>query len=199
MGLDDANWIHGEDPAREASRDGSVTSDEETSCDGTWDEEPGWREESGWADEPGWADQAGGGRRGDGGVSGRVAAAVAVLAAAAGVAAALLIVRASAPAPAVAAAPSPSAVSTSLPGHSGPRDGTLQIRLTGRVLAVSDHSISIGGAGPTVTAAITAATKITGDVRGVAGIKVGAEVSAQITGTSGHLTATAIRDPASQT
>jgi len=47
-----------------------------------------------------------------------------------------------------------------------------------------------------VTAAVTGATTITGTVHGIGGIKVGDEVSAQITGTASHLTATAIQDPA---
>jgi hypothetical protein len=66
--------------------------------------------------------------------------------------------------------------------------------LSGRVLAVSDRSITIGGNGPSVTAAITRFTKITGAVSGIGGVRVGAEVSAQITGTGSDLTATAIQD-----
>lgn len=46
-----------------------------------------------------------------------------------------------------------------------------------------------------MTAAVTGATTITGAVHGIGGIKVGDEVSAQITGTASHLTATAIQDP----
>lgn len=67
--------------------------------------------------------------------------------------------------------------------------------LTGQVLAVSHASITIGGAGPAVTAAITSATTITGSVHGIGGVKVGDEISAQITGTPSHLTATALQDP----
>ena len=37
---------------------------------------------------------------------------------------------------------------------------------------------------------------ITGAARGIGGIRVGDEVSAQITGTASHLTAAAIQDPA---
>ena len=69
--------------------------------------------------------------------------------------------------------------------------------LTGRVLAVSRTSITIGGAGPSVTAAVTSATTITGSVHGIGGVKAGDQVSAQLTGTATHLTATAIQDPAS--
>jgi hypothetical protein len=68
--------------------------------------------------------------------------------------------------------------------------------LSGRVLAVSERSITIGGDGPAVTVAITKSTKITGAVSRIGAVKVGAEISAQITGTSGDLTATAIQDPA---
>jgi hypothetical protein len=50
-----------------------------------------------------------------------------------------------------------------------------------------------GGDGASVTAAISRATKITGAVRGIGSVKVADQVSAQITGTSGHLTATAIQ------
>ena len=46
-----------------------------------------------------------------------------------------------------------------------------------------------------VVAAVTGATTITGTARGIGGVKVGDEVPAQITGTAGHLTATAIQDP----
>jgi hypothetical protein len=105
----------------------------------------------------------------------RLAAAVAVVAAAAGVTAGLLLV---------------------LPALSGQGNGQPQLMLTDRVLAISHTSITIGGNGPSVTAAITRSTKITGAVHGIGGVKAGAEVSAQIIGTSGHLTATAIQDPA---
>ena len=150
---------------------------------------------------------AGAGRdRGHGGVPGfsvRAAAAIAVLAAAAGVAAGLLLIR-GAPAVSTAGGATPSAsapagTSTArpaLPGLSGDANGQLQMILTGRVLAVSGTSITIGGEGPSVTAAVTRATKVTGTVRGIGGVKIGDEVSAQITGTASHLTVTAIQDPA---
>ena len=44
------------------------------------------------------------------------------------------------------------------------------------------------------TAAVTSATKITGAVRGIAGVTVGDQVAARITGTPGHLTAATIQD-----
>jgi hypothetical protein len=154
----------------------------------------------------GTAGGGGNGRGHHGGVPGfsvRAAAAVAVLAAAAGVAAGLLLIR-GAPAATVAGVATPSAsaparTGTSLPALprlSGNGNGQLRMVLTGRVLAVSGTSITIGGEGPSVIAAVTGATKVTGTVRGIGGVKAGDEVSAQITGTASHLTATAIQDPA---
>src|SRR5262249_56848385 len=68
--------------------------------------------------------------------------------------------------------------------------------LMGRVTAVSRTSITIGGPGRTVTAAVTGATRVTGKVSTITGIKVGDQVSAQITqGSSGNVTV-AIADPA---
>jgi hypothetical protein len=82
-----------------------------------------------------------------------------------------------------------------LPGLSGNGNGPLRQLLTSRVLAVSGASITIGGDGASVTAAVTATT-VTGKVHSIGGVKVGDEVSAQISGTASHLTATAIQDPA---
>ncbi len=62
--------------------------------------------------------------------------------------------------------------------------------------AVSGASITIGGDGASVTAAVTATTTVTGKVHSIGGVKVGDEVSAQISSTASHLTATAIQDPA---
>ena len=136
------------------------------------------------------------------GFSGWVAAAVAVVAAIAGVAVGLAMVGGMPAASTAggatpsASAPAPAAGGAALPGLPGSGNGQLQMLLTGRVLAVSGTSITIGGAGPSVTAAVTGATKITGTSRGIGGVKVGDEVSAQITGPASHLTATAIQDPA---
>ena len=159
--------------------------------------------------QPDGAQLGGAGKgRGHGGAPGfsvRAAAAVAVLAAAAGVAAGLFLVK-DAPAASSAGVATPSASASAsagsstglpgLPGLSGNGNGQLRMVLTGRVLAVSGTSITIGGDGPSVTAAVTGATTITGTARGIGGVKVGDEVSAQITGTASHLTATAIQDPA---
>jgi hypothetical protein len=126
-----------------------------------------------------------------------VAAAVAVVAAAAGVAVGLSLIRGTPSGSAVGwAAPSASAEAPSAPTPTG-ASGQVRILLTGRVLAVSRTSITLGGAGPSVTAAVTSATRVTGGVRGTGGIKAGDEVSAQLTGTAAHLIATAIQDPAS--
>ncbi len=197
MGLD-GEWIR-DDAKGPAGNEGTA-------------EEPddGWPDD-GWPDGD-WPDVTpppGAGKgRGHGGVPGfpaRAAAlwvAVAMVAAAAGAAAALFLVKGT-PASAVGeATPSASAPAGSgtglptLPGLSGNGNGQLQMMITGRVLAVSGRSITIGGDGPSVTAAVTRATKITGAVRGIGSVKVADQVSAQITGSSGHLTATAIQDPA---
>ena len=78
----------------------------------------------------------------------------------------------------------------------GGNGGALQYMLNGRVTAISSTSITLGGNGPSVTAALTSATKVTGGVTSVSGIKVGDQVTAQITGqSSSSLEATAIQDP----
>ena len=142
---------------------------------------------------------AAGKRWGHGGIpgfSGWVAAAVAVVAAAAGVVVGLCLIRGTPSASAVGgAAPSASAEAPSAPA-SAESGGQLRILLTGRVLAISRTSITIGGAGPSVTAAVTSATTVTGRVRDIGGVKAGDEVSAQLSGNAARLTATAIQDPA---
>jgi hypothetical protein len=74
---------------------------------------------------------------------------------------------------------------------------TLRLEIGGKVTAVSATSITLGAHGQSVTATVTKATTVTGKVASIGGIKVGDLVSAQITGTNGKLTATAIQDPAS--
>jgi len=73
----------------------------------------------------------------------------------------------------------------------------LQLQLGGRVTAVSAASITVGAGGQSVTAIVTRATKVSGKVSSIAGIKVGDMVSATITGTDGKLTTDTIQDPAS--
>lgn len=209
MGHDDGEWIHGEGPAESEDADAGP----DAGSDGDW---------LGREWPAGRAPLADRERRGDWGIpafSIRVAAVVAALAAAAGAAAGLLVVRGM-PTAAVAA---PSAGSTGLPkpsglpapsGLPGGGSGLVRIMLTGRVLAVSDRSITIDSNGASVTAAITSSTKVTGKAGGIGGVRVGDEVSAQITGSSGagadgagsgeagsgeaggELTATVIQDPA---
>ena len=194
-------WIRGE-AAGPAGAEG----------DGGWPDD-GWPHDRSphdrWPDG-GWPDggwpaaarlAAAGKDRGHGGVPGfsvRTAVAVALLAAVAGVAAGLFLIR-GIPAASVAGGRAPGAVTPSglTPSGLAPSgNGQLRMVLTGRVLAVSRTSITIGGAGPSVTAAVTSATTVTGPARGIGGVKAGDEVSAQITGTASHLVATAIQDPA---
>jgi hypothetical protein len=78
-----------------------------------------------------------------------------------------------------------------------PSGATLRLAVGGQVTAVSPTSITIGADGSAVTAAVTRATKVTGKVAGIGGVKVGDLVSATITGSGGKLTADSIQDPAS--
>jgi hypothetical protein len=142
-----------------------------------------------------------------------MAIAVAVVAGVAGVAAGFLLTRGAPVASAtggttpIVSAPASAPASTGsgagpqnlpgLPGSaSGNGDGQLRVLLTGRVLAVSGTSVTVGGAGPSVTAAVTSTTKFTGHAHGLGGVKVGDEVAAQLTGTPSHLTITTLQDPA---
>jgi hypothetical protein len=142
-----------------------------------------------------------------------MAVAVAAVAAVAGVAVGFILTRGapvasaaggampSVPAP-VSAPPSTGSGAGSqalpgLPGNAGGNGGEqLRMLLTGRVLAVSRTSVTIGGAGPSVTASVTSTTRLTGRVHTLSDVKVGDEVAAQITGTPSHLAITALQDPA---
>jgi hypothetical protein len=88
--------------------------------------------------------------------------------------------------------PPPGGLSSLAPGTS-----IMRLRLAGTVTAVSANSITIGGDGPSVTAAVTGATKVTGQVTSIGGVRDGDMVSALITGTDGHLVAESIQDPVS--
>lgn len=139
-------------------------------------------------------------RWGHGGIPGFsawVATAVAMVAAAAGVTVGLFLIGGTPPASVVAGSAPSAPTSAPAPIPASARPGRLQVALTGRVLAVSRTSITIGGEGASVTAAVTGATTITGRAHGIGGVKTGDEVSAQLTGTAARLTATAIRDLAS--
>lgn len=81
-----------------------------------------------------------------------------------------------------------------LPGGGGSGSGMFVI---GTVTAKTRSSITIGGqGGQTITATVTGATRVTGNVAGLGGIKVGDQVSAQLTQDGGRVTAVAIADPA---
>ena len=106
-----------------------------------------------------------------------------------------------------AASGQPPALSQQQPGGNGaPAGGTLPggalggpgsgMFVLGTVTAVSGSSITIGGPGHTITATVTSATRVTGKVTGLGGIKVGDHVSAQLTQDGGRVTAVAIADPA---
>jgi hypothetical protein len=202
----DDEWIRDEvtDPAGSRFPDAAPAEDEgwpdEGRPDGGWPPGPGGSAGAGVPRPP-----AGSGKPwshgGAPGFSGWIAAVVAVAAAVAGIAVGLYLVRAT-PTASAASGATPSASAPTLrapsvlPGLSGNGNGQLQMMLTGQVVAVSRTSITIGGAGPAVTAAVTSATKIAGSVHGIGGVKVGDEISAQISGTPSHLTATALQDPA---
>jgi hypothetical protein len=75
--------------------------------------------------------------------------------------------------------------------------GGLSLMLMGTVAKISDTSITLAGNGPSVTAAINGSIRMSGSVSGVSGIKVGDQVSVQLTGkSSSSLVATTIQDPA---
>ena len=101
-----------------------------------------------------------------------------------------------------AASGQPPALSQQQPGGNGALPGGAQggpgsgMFVLGAVTAVSGSSITIGGPGHTITATVTGATRVTGKVTGLGGIKVGDQVSAQLTQDGGRVTAVAIADPA---
>jgi hypothetical protein len=178
--------------------------------------DPGWPDD--WpdgGDDPPWrraAPPAGYGRDGGPGGPGRsglrplVLTIVAVVALGTGAGVALAITRGRDHSSSPSAAPStqPSAVAPGGSGGAIPGGGTApgggavgEMFVAGPVTAVSSKSITIGGPNHTVTAAITSSTRITGKVSSIGGIKVGDQVSAQITeSNAGQPMVTAIQDPA---
>jgi hypothetical protein len=133
-------------------------------------------------------------------------AAVVIAAAVIGVVAAMLIVGTPPGSPTAATTP-PGSAPTGAPAQGGAPGGGLgiggggggsggeELFLGGRVTAISATSITLTGQDHTFSAAITSATKFTG-VSGPSGIKVGDEVTAQITDAgSAHPVATSIQDP----
>ena len=101
-----------------------------------------------------------------------------------------------------AASGQPPALSQQQPGGNGALPGGAQggpgsgMFVLGTVTAVSGSSITIGGPGHTITATVTSGTRVTGKVTGLGGIKVGDQVSAQLTQDGGRIIAVAIADPA---
>lgn len=87
--------------------------------------------------------------------------------------------------------------SSQLPGRALPGGtGTAQMFIAGRVQAITAASITLGAPGRAVTAAITGATRVSGRVTSAGQIKVGDNVSAQITVRDGKPVVTSIQDPA---
>jgi hypothetical protein len=203
----EGEWIRGEPEEDDGPDDDSLDDewlDDESSAGPEWPMGHGGRPGPGLGYGKDW------GHGGVPGFSGWVAVAVAIVAAAAGVAAGFFLIR-GVPAASAAGQATPSASASPSAGRGGgPRalpglpglpggaggNGQLRMLLTGRVLAVSGTSVTIGGTGPSVTAAITGATTITGRAHGIGGVKVGDEVAAQITGTPSHLVTTTLQDPA---
>jgi hypothetical protein len=92
-----------------------------------------------------------------------------------------------------AGVPAPGGGAVPAPG----RGQTVQLEIGGKVTAVSATSITVAGPDHQVTAAVTSATKVSGRVSSITGVKAGDQVSMHAAGTEGNLTATAIQDPAS--
>jgi len=192
-------------PASAGRTDGDAEAEDER--------DPDWPDD--WPDgggDPPWrraAPPAAYGRDGGPGRSGLrplALAIVAVMALGAGAGVALAITKGLDHSPSPSAAPStqPSAVAPggsgggTAPGGTIPGGGAVgEMFVAGPVTAVSSTSITIGGPNHTVTAAITRSTRITGKVTSIGGIKVGDQVSAQITESNdGQPTVAAIQDPA---
>jgi hypothetical protein len=85
-----------------------------------------------------------------------------------------------------------------LPGgfSGGGSGGIASLFIIGKVTALTSTSITIGGPGRSITAAVTGSTRVSGKVSSIGGVKVGDQVSAQMTQSGGKTTATAIQDPA---
>ena len=131
---------------------------------------------------------------------------VAVLAAGAGAGLTIALTGQSGTPAAATSTPGPGRTSGQVPGGASggvpggaPGGGQAgQMLVIGTVTAVSPTSITIGGAGPSVIAAVTGSTRVTGRVHSISGIKVGDQVSAQLTQSGGRVTAVAIQYPAQQ-
>jgi hypothetical protein len=91
---------------------------------------------------------------------------------------------------------------TGSPGTTSPGTGqgsVTELAMVGRVIAVGSGTVTIGG-GPMqpVTAAVTSATRFTGAVRTLAGVRAGNTVAAQITIVNGVARLVSLQDPASE-
>jgi hypothetical protein len=84
------------------------------------------------------------------------------------------------------------------PGGASGSGGVSQLYIIGQITAVNSTSITLAAGGQPITAAITSATKVTGNIHSIASLAVGDTVSAQITATNGKATATSIQDPPEQ-
>lgn len=93
--------------------------------------------------------------------------------------------------PSVQAPGQPGAGGGAFPGGGGP-----EMLIGGPVTAVNSTSITIGTPGRSITAAVTSSTRFTGKVSSISGVKVGDQVSAQLTQNGGRATAVSISDPA---
>jgi hypothetical protein len=196
----------------ERGRQGSERADGEEWPDDLWpDDEParriGGSAGGGGAGEPWPAAVNPAGVPGHGALRRRVRpgtlAVIALAAAAAGAGIVLGVVDLSSSPSATTAAPGgqPSQLAPVPPGGNGAlpgagSGGTAMIFMIGKVTAVSGTSITIGGPAHSITAAVTDSTRVTGKVSGIRGIKVGDQVSAQITQSGGRSSAIAIQDPA---
>ena len=210
----DPGWPDNEGPEQDPDwpHDKAGEPDPDWPGDDAEDErDPDWPDDwpDGGGDDPPWrraAPPAAHGRDGGPGRRGLrplALAIVAVVALGGGAGVALAITRLGHPAsPSATPSTQPSVLA---PGGSsgggpvgGPGGGAVgEMFVAGPVTAVSSTSITIGGPGHTVTAAITSATRISGKVTSIGGIKVGDQVSAQITqGNGGQPTVTAIQYPA---
>ena len=93
-------------------------------------------------------------------------------------------------------APSQSGGNSGLGGGGGPGHASTEMFIAGQVTAVSGTSITIGGPGRSITATVTSSTRFTGRVSSITGIKVGDQVSAQLTQNGDTVTAVSVSDPA---
>lgn len=74
-----------------------------------------------------------------------------------------------------------------------------RVLMLGRVLAVRNDSVTLGGGpAPAISARVTSATRFTGTVRSLAQVRVGDTVTAQINVSGGTATLVRLQDPASQ-